>query len=175
MKVLVKIYLFFGATCGVLFLGVIALAFLNSVWNSLQHQWDHPETKLWLLEDRIASIPAEFIRRSPQFEEMWEAFKECGLKEDCDSGPILDWRDAIVQAKWPEIFDRLVIYADWGNFPESARSRDRFFKYLEEYGAEYLRNECIPDIEFWALPSGTTYSRVDGFECGDTELVILDG
>ena len=125
------------------------------------------ETKLGLFESRIANIPAEFIRRSPRFAYTWEKFEDCMQRSACNPADILAERDRIIAQEWPALFDRLVVFSDWGGLRESRESRERFFETLKEKGADTLRNRCVPKIEYWRLPGHNAYSyyTLRGYEC----------
>lgn len=139
--------------CAVLWLGGPALFRLAD-----------PDSKLVWGESRIAHIPAEFIRRSPLFAASWEALKICSNYDECNAASIVALRDEAIRLDWPQVFDRLVVYDDWGNASESAAARDKFFAALTERGADSLRNSCLPKIAFEVLDDGRFYDFI-GFVC----------
>ena len=123
-----------------------------------------PESKLAWGESRIAHIPAEFIRRSPLFATSWEALRLCSNYDECSATSIVALRDEAIRLDWPQVFDRLVVYDDWGDASESASARDEFFAILKERGADVLRNSCLPKITFEILDDGRFYD-FDGYVC----------
>lgn len=125
-------------------------------------------TKLGLFEMRISNIPAEFERRVPAFRSTWKAFKLCVEVQErgnrCDPTAILLDRDAVVEATWPEVFDRLMVHGDWGEYSQSFLAHEEFLDALEEYGAEWLRNKCVPTIHF-RIVGGRPMREMMGFNC----------
>lgn len=151
---------------GILVLGVLAIFLPTPVieWAKPQlQQMFHPGSKLEWGEERIAHIPAEFIRRSPLFAASWEALGVCldrHVDRKCDDATvahIVGLRDSAIRLDWPAVFDRLVIYDDWGEAEESAIARDDFFEALKEKGEETLRNHCLPIIRFEIESGGRWY------------------
>jgi len=157
----------FAAALLLLALSVVGLAWVivPSSVGSVVQQWLHPGSKLAFGEERIAHIPGEFERRSPLFAASWEMFKACTRVDGCDSAPALSMRDQAIKLVWPEIFDRLVIRDDWGEYEESARARDDFFDELAAKGKDTLRNKCVPKIIFELIYGGERYYRFKGFSC----------
>lgn len=126
-----------------------------------------PDTKLGLIEERITHIPGEFERRSQGFAQAWNDLKNC--KETCNLDEIIQRRDRALAQDWPDIFDRLVVYKDWGEYYQSAAARDEFFRDLRKHGAHALRNRCVPKISFEKLPEWGNYNSsyyFRGYQCG---------
>jgi len=132
---------------------LILIAIVIVRWEVLSRPFAD-DSKLRLGELRITHIPAEFNRRSPEFAKAWEDFKECAPLKECDLEPILTKRDVIIKREWPLIFDRVIVYDDWGTNSESKAARDSFFSTLDTVGRDKLRNDCVPSIQFLWMPSG---------------------
>lgn len=119
-------------------------------------------------EERIAHIPSAFERWSPEFKSAWEDFKSCVHKNpECDSTDILKRRDAAIAADWPKIFDRLVIFTNWGEYSDSAIARNMFFDELANmFSNARMQYRCTPIISFLYLSAtdDALYS-VDGYNC----------
>lgn len=119
-------------------------------------------------EERIAHIPSAFERWSPEFKSAWEDFKSCVHKNpECDAADILKRRDAAIAADWPKIFDRLVIFTNWGEYSDSAIARNMFFEELSNmFDNDKMQHRCTPIITFLYLPAtdDALYS-VDGYQC----------
>lgn len=141
----------------------------------------HPGSKLGLYEPSIESVSTEFLRRSPEFQAVYKEFEDC-IWDYCDMGnpkrlaPILAKRDRIIQRDWPQVFDRLIIDGDWlspkhpltDSERNARRAHFRFQEALRQYGADTLRNHCVPIIAFRVDNYRTTYISLDrtvGYRC----------
>jgi hypothetical protein len=126
------------------------------------------ETKLGAFEERIPGIASEFMRRSQALQLAWQDFEDCMSKADCDPASILSRRDRVIGEEWPQIYDRLAVWKDWGTLRDTADSRDTFFEKLRDVGADRLRNRCVPKIEFVRVPrprGDEINYRFGGFNC----------
>jgi hypothetical protein len=125
-------------------------------------------TNLEFCEERIAGISDEFVRRSPRMNAVWEKFKDCIASPACDPAPILARRDTVVREEWPVVFDRFLVFSDWGEATNSAASHRAFLEAIKKYGAEELRDRCVPIITFrWRLYGGRKVAEHDneGYAC----------
>ena len=115
--------------------------------SSVSRLWDSG-TMLLPGEKRIASVDDEFIRRSARLRALFEQFVLC--KKECEGrdGAILTERDAIVAAEWKSLLSRLIIRKDWGEARESKSAQSEFFRELDAKGVDFLRDRCVPRIEF---------------------------
>lgn len=150
---------------GLLFLVFIVFAVANVAHPSRLFD---AETKLGLMEERVAGVGDELMRRSKELARTFEQFRECGAT--CDASRILQERDRVLREEWQRIFPRLTVRKDWGEARVSRWSRDRFFEELERRGADTLRERCVPRVSYrWPVRGGRKVAEYsfEGFDCGN--------
>ncbi len=159
--IVVALFLLCGAASA-----LASIIFPSPVGASIQ-QLLHPGSKLALGEERIAHIPGEFERRSPLFAASWETFKICSQVKECDSAGALAMRDQAIKLDWPKIFDRLMVDGDWGSWADSEVAHSLFLDAVKKWGAQKLRNNCVPVIGFSTVSNGrnSPVYDTDSFTC----------
>ncbi len=153
------------------FIGVIAyllyqlLAFMFFPHGlNMQRLWDK-ETKLWPLEERIAGVADEYLRRSPNFRAAFEEFRLCA--PECPAHVYAN-RNIVISQDWPNIFERLVVEKDWGALLTTEYSHGLFREIIAKHGHGGALINCAPKIGFYSTRWNRAYARFDGFDCATT-------
>jgi hypothetical protein len=111
-----------------------------------------PGTRLQVWETRIDGVAEEFLRRSPRLRSTYFDYKaHCYRVTSCDESVYFARRDIIISEEWPGIFDRLVVYSDWGESGWSQKNHDEFLYYLRidtGFGRSNLRNIYVPVLHY---------------------------
>lgn len=139
-----------------LILWLIVAAFLSGAFTAQAGQKTYQEG---------LTIGHIVVRHSPALQQLSAEYAVCGKKKwvGCDFNPMWDAKNAAIKADWPKVFDYLVALKSWGAHTEA---QEEFRYALERYGAENLRNKCVPVVGFWKRRSERLYRpSFQGFEC----------
>lgn len=105
------------------------------------------------------------VRHSPALQKLSAEYAVCGKKKwvGCNFNPMWDRKESAIKSDWPRVFDYLISLKNWGAHTEAEAE----FRYaLERYGAENLRNACVPFVGFWKRRAEYLYRpSFDGFQC----------
>ena len=129
-----------------------------------------PGSKLGAFETRIQGPASELMRRTPELEANFEAFRTCRNNPECNPAAIFAQRNAIIKSAWPEVYDRLQVRQDWDicTHTYGCEDVDVQHDYFEEAVAKYgyrLQYDCVPHVEYLERPNGGAVYDTFGYDC----------
>ncbi len=121
------------------------------------------ETKLKVHDRKIVSVGEEFMRRSSKLRDVIKELAACNPR--CPTELTVKF-DRTVQAEWPRIAERLLVYKDWDQ--GQLRAREPLETIVERYGKDGVISRCHPMLTVTAGRGITPFATFEKFVCNSS-------